>query len=87
MSSDTGARTSGDRAPRLTAAGLVNGLVRSNKTPEEVIEHLYLATLSRRPKPPELDKLLAYVKKASEKDAYADIAWALLNSSEFTLNH
>ena len=74
-------------SPQLTATGLVNGLVRENKTPEEAIEHLYLATLSRRPTPQERDKLLAYVKKGSEKDAYADIAWALLNSSEFTLNH
>ena len=32
--------------------------------------------------------MLAYIAKADSPDAaYADILWALLNSSEFTLNH
>src|SRR5439155_9311300 len=74
-------------SPQLTAAGLVNSLGRANTTPEEAIEHLFLATLARRPRPQELDKPLAHVKKVGAKDGYSDIVWALLNSSEFTLNH
>jgi hypothetical protein len=74
-------------SPQLTAAGLVNRLGRANTKPEEAIEHLFLATLSRRPKAQELDKLLAHVKKVGAKDGYSDVVWALLNSSEFTLNH
>ena len=52
---------------------------------EQAIEKLYLHTLSRRPTPEEMKKLSAYVAKNS--DGYGDILWALLNSSEFTLNH
>jgi hypothetical protein len=57
--------------------------------PAQVVEHLYLATLSRRPTAAESGVLLAYVDKhgSRPRDAYGDILWALLNSSEFTLNH
>jgi hypothetical protein len=55
------------------------------------IETLYLATLSRKPTSEELEKLKSYMDKGSspeeEKAALADIFWALLNSSEFILNH
>jgi hypothetical protein len=55
------------------------------------IETLYLATLSRKPRPDELEKLTKYVGKASSKEeentALADVFWVLLNSSEFILNH
>ena len=74
-------------SPQTSSANLVNSLVRSNKNPEEAIAQLYLATLSRRPRPQELERLLAHVKKVGARDGYSDIAWALLNSSEFTLNH
>jgi hypothetical protein len=79
------------------------------------IEALYLATLSRKPRPEESARLVAYVdaggvkadfteavtelvqglvkgqapaQKAKDSDrALADVFWALLNSSEFILNH
>ena len=55
------------------------------------IEALYLSTLTRRPSAQEQTRLTAYIasggprKDASE--ALADVFWALLNSSEFMLNH
>jgi hypothetical protein len=59
-------------------------------TPQR-IETLHLATLSRRPRAEELERLVAYVKSGgpagNEKDALADVFWALLNSGEFILNH
>ena len=58
------------------------------KTPAEVIDYLYLTTLSRHPTAAETQRLVGYVGK--QKDArtgYTDILWALLNSSEFSLNH
>jgi hypothetical protein len=61
---------------------------RGKLKPEEVVEHLYLSTLSRRPTPAENARLMKYV--ASERDqtaAYGDVLWAILNSSEFTMNH
>jgi hypothetical protein len=66
------------------------------KTPGR-IETLYLATLSRRPRSRELERAVQFVDNAmSEADtdrdavyrsAIADVFWALLNSSEFCLNH
>jgi hypothetical protein len=59
--------------------------------PAQKIETLYLATLSRKPRAEEMEHLLKYFKeggpKKNEKTALTDIFWALLNSSEFILNH
>ncbi len=53
------------------------------------IETLFLATLSRKPRPAEADRFLQYVNKDKKnpKAALTDVFWALLNSSEFMLNH
>jgi hypothetical protein len=55
------------------------------------IETLYLATLTRRPKPEELSALVRFVdqrKTAEERSkALADVFWAILNGPEFHLNH
>ena len=60
------------------------------KSPDR-IEALYLAVLSRKPRPDELDRLTKYVASGGpsidEKQALSDIFWALLNSSEFLFNH
>jgi hypothetical protein len=59
--------------------------------PAGQVETLYLATLSRRPRPDEAEKLLKYVNgggaKKDPKTALGDVFWALLNSPEFILNH
>jgi Protein of unknown function (DUF1549)/Protein of unknown function (DUF1553) len=68
------------RSPKLMEIG------RTAKTPEQAIEKIFLATLSRRPKQDELNKLTAYVQKVGPRDAYSDILWAVLNSSEFRVN-
>jgi len=58
------------------------------KKPAEAIEYLYMATLSRRPTVAELESRKTYVgQQATIRAAYGDILWALLNSSEFRLNH
>ncbi|HEV3145951.1 MAG TPA: DUF1553 domain-containing protein [Gemmataceae bacterium] len=55
------------------------------------IEALYLATLSRVPRPEEIKKLIEYVDtggpSGDKNKALADVYWALLNSSEFGFNH
>lgn len=56
--------------------------------PPAVIERLYLAALARRPTPEETRRLTAYVSRQSNpRVAYGDVLWALLNGSEFVLNH
>ncbi|MCA9017388.1 MAG: DUF1553 domain-containing protein, partial [Planctomycetaceae bacterium] len=58
---------------------------------EKKIEAFYLSTLSRFPTETESARLTAYVsaEKSDENrtHAYSDLFWALLNSSEFLLNH
>jgi hypothetical protein len=68
-------------------------------TTAERVEALYLATLSRKPRPAESERLVKYVERGGaladgqepgEKDrttALADVLWMLLNSAEFKLNH
>jgi hypothetical protein len=55
------------------------------------VEALFLATLSRPPKSQERERFVKYVEgggpQKNGKKALADVLWALLNSSEFMLNH
>jgi hypothetical protein len=55
------------------------------------VEALYLAALTRRPRPDELATLAPFVERGGSQHnptmALADLFWALLNSPEFTLNH
>jgi hypothetical protein len=57
--------------------------------PARNIEMLFLATLSRRPTAAETERLEKYLRAnpRNPTKAYADMLWALLNSSEFALNH
>ena len=58
---------------------------------EDRVETLFMATLSRKPTAPEREKFVKYVKSGGAGDdaktALTDVFWALLNSSEFLLNH
>jgi len=54
--------------------------------PNQVIEKIYLAALSRRPNEAEMKRLTQYVSKASTPmEAYGDILWVVLNGSEFAM--
>jgi hypothetical protein len=58
---------------------------------ERRIESLYLMVLGRPPRAEEQKRLVAYVERGGptrdRAQAISDIYWALLNSSEFMLNH
>jgi hypothetical protein len=69
-------------------APLIERLVRSGTSRAQVIEALYLATLSRRPRPEEVELMSGYVsRRADPGQGYAGVLWILLNSGEFVLNH
>jgi len=55
------------------------------------VETLYLAALTRRPRPDESAAMIAYVEKAKGDEerakALGDVFWTLLNSPEFRFNH
>ena len=62
------------------------------RTEAAVLDVLFLATLSRFPRPEETSELGTYLKEAGgdktkQQKARADVLWALLNSAEFVLNH
>jgi hypothetical protein len=59
-------------------------------TPAERVEALYLAALSRPPRPQEMQRALRHVEARTAggcKAAYGDVLWALLNGVEFRTNH
>jgi hypothetical protein len=60
-------------------------------TDEQKIEAFFLSALSRFPAETESKRLTAYIDSTvTDEDkthAYSDLFWALLNSSEFLLNH
>ena len=83
--------TSLDDSQTLTA--ITEFPLMSNK---DRLESLFLAALSRRPSSAESKRMLEFIQQttadSSEKDtaaktAFADIFWAMLNSSEFLFNH
>lgn len=64
-------------------------MVGSGATPQQAVERLYLRVLARRPTADESKLMLKYLEQpiAERQQLYAEIVWALLNSSEFSLNH
>ena len=59
-------------------------LLASTKDDSAVAEELYLRCLAREPKPDELKTCLDYVKKTGNRnEAFEDVLWALVNSTEF----
>jgi len=76
-------------SPQLNNAAMLTPILKGGTPPAKVIEQLFLASLARRPSQAEFRRTLALVQKYHDepRQAYADILWALLNSSEFTLNH
>jgi hypothetical protein len=55
------------------------------------VEQIFLIVLSRKPRPEERDRYVAYVEKGGpdgdRAKAFTDVFWVLLNSSEFAANH
>ncbi len=72
-------------SPIANNPAAVRAVTGNTSKPEDVIERIYLAALSRRPTADELKSLTAYATKTGAQTAYGDILWAVLNSSEFTL--
>ncbi|MBC8290931.1 MAG: DUF1549 domain-containing protein, partial [Planctomycetes bacterium] len=55
---------------------------------EQAVRSTYLRTLSREPKPQELEKAVAYVEASDDHlSGVRDVLWALINTKEFIVNH
>ena len=64
----------------------VANLLKAGKSDDEIIEELFLSSLSRWPTAAEVEvakRLLASDRKTGAED----VQWALLNSAEFIVNH
>ena len=70
---------------------IINSFIKDKKTDSEIIESLYLLTLTRKPTGEETQKLLTYLESTPDQSAreqiLQDIFWSLLNSKEFLFNH
>ncbi len=62
------------------------------KSKADIVTDLYLCALSRRPRPEELERMLAHIdrrlsaKAAVYDRAFLEVYWVLLNSAEFVFN-
>lgn len=73
---------------RIRQGALVPKRLGEKKTPDQVIEELYLRTLVRRPSPIEMDRLRAALNQEPDKaKGLEDVFWALMNTREFVFNH
>jgi hypothetical protein len=71
-----------------TPEGRLAKLLESSKTDSEVLEELFLRTLTRLPTDRERQSALAAIRDApSRREAFSDLLWALLNSREFLFSH
>ena len=75
--------------PQLNNAAALGLIVKPRNTPAENVERLYLTALSRRPTGVERERMTTYLAnhKTEAHEGYEDVLWALLNCSEFVLNH
>ena len=73
---------------KVRSGGLIKSLLDEGKTPEQVIEHLYIRALSRKPTDQERQALMGlFGEGVNPQQALEDVFWALLNSREFMFNH
>jgi hypothetical protein len=71
-----------------SASGRIELLLKAKTSASTMLEDLYLATVSRPPRPEELNKALSWFQSApSPKEGAQDLLWVLLNSREFLFNH
>lgn len=69
--------------------GIARRLADSNKPPQELIDELYLGTLTRYPTDKERALMLDIFANAGaeRRSAVEDVLWALLNTRSFVYNH
>jgi hypothetical protein len=62
-------------------------LLASSQTDPELVEELFLASLSRRPNPQEIEVATRILQEGDRRQRAEDLQWALVNTVEFLLNH
>ncbi len=73
---------------KISSGGLVARRLGEKKTPEQIIEELYIRCISRKPTADEVKKLQGLIAPiANKQQALEDVFWSLLNTREFMFNH
>jgi hypothetical protein len=73
---------------KIRNGGLIQRLLKEGKTPDQVIETIYVRCLTRKPTADELAKVkTAVAQEQDAQKALEDVFWAVLNSREFVFNH
>jgi hypothetical protein len=73
---------------RIRQGNLIPKRLADKKTPDQIIEEVYLRTLVRRPSPIEMDRLRAALAEEPDKaKGLEDVFWAVMNTREFVFNH
>ena len=79
---------------KIEQSQVVGQMLKDKKSPDEIVEELYLRCFGRKPTPDELTAIGAAMPKEDDKNkaqdtkkVLDDVFWALLNSEEFMFNH
>jgi hypothetical protein len=79
---------------KLQASTVISDMLAAKKSPDEIVEDLYIRCFGRKPTADELAAIDAQFPKEGDKNkaentkaVLNDLFWALLNSEEFMFNH
>jgi hypothetical protein len=74
---------------KVANAPIIRDALKEKRSPEQIIEELYVRTLTRKPTDKERATVVALLKEpgSDTKQVMTDLFWALLNSQEFMFNH
>ena len=74
---------------RIVSGKVVATMITEGKSPEQIIDSLYIRAFGRKPTQTERSQLLAQIDTDPKKikQDLEDVFWALLNAKEFMFNH
>lgn len=72
---------------KLEQGPTLRALASRRRPAAETLDELYLTILSRRPTPEERESVAAHLRRYPAREAWLDVAWALINSPEFLYRH